>query len=344
MNDRIESLDTLKGLALLSVVLIHIRGYFIGETLQPDSLSFIVLNTARFAIPVFFLTSGYLFKKKLEEKEEKSYTRKYLRKLVYYYLLASALYLALQLVLIAVETFTGLTLPISRVNITGGLELLYNFIYTGNAVRGSLWFFTALIFSIGVIYTFEKYKKFDILLFTAGLLHLIGILANTYSVVSLPLPARDGFFFGLFYTSIGFKLSGKGLEVLKRHRQKLLITLPIFGVLNLLERAFITEVAGINPFFWQDYSFFTLPFALSIFLIGILYPNLGSQTRINLYGKYTLWGYILHQIIGSVLIGITILVGLIAGNNLLQNSALNLLTAVLAYTITMEAVIRYNNR
>lgn len=342
MTERIESLDTLKGLALLAVVVIHVRGLFIGREIEASVFDFILLNSARFGVPIFFLISGFLLKKKFEQRQDKKkYTIRYLRKLVFYYIVATGLYLTVQTGLIFLESVTGITLPRDISMEASFLSGLYSFIYTGYAVRMSLWFFPALIFSVGLIYLSEAFNKFKLLLISAGMLHIAGILTNTYQIVELPIPPRDALFFGLFYTVIGFKTGAIKIERIRSHRGKIVLTSGIFAVINIVERLFISEFAGFTPFFWQDYSFFTLPFAFSIFLLGLSWPEIGKNSRINTYGKYTLWGYILHQIVGGILIGLIKGVELITGWVLIQNSLNNLVITGLTFIITMETVLKY---
>lgn len=341
MTERIESLDTLKGLALFAVVVIHIRGEFIGKELVPGILDFIILNTSRFGVPLFFLISGFLLKKKFEQRDPKKYTANYVKNLVYYYVLATGLYLCLQTGLIFIESYTSISLPRS-VSMTSSLTgLVFDFFYTGYAVRVSLWFLTALIFSTLIIYFANRYRKINTLLLIAGLLHFIGIAVNSYQFFDLPIPPRDALFFGLLYTSIGFKIAELEIEEIRDHSSKLMWISGLLVLLHLAERFLITNFTGATPFFWQDYSFLTLPLTTSLLLLGLSIPDLGAETRLNTYGKYTLLGYIFHQIAGAILTGLAISIGAVSGISLLQNSIINLALVILTYILTMETVLKY---
>lgn len=340
MTERIESLDTLKGLALLAVVVIHIRGNFLNETAGEGIFDLTGFSIARFGVPVFFLISGFLLKKKFEEREEKPYIWKYIKKLSIYYILASALYLGLQTGLILLESYMGVTLPRDVSIETSLFRGLYNFLYTGSAIRGSLWFFPALAISALLIYLSEKYGKFNLLLVFSVILHVIGILTNTYQIFDIPIPPRDALFFGLLYTSIGFKIGNMNREKFSKHFNKIILASGMFLFLNIVENMILVKVTLIS-FIHQDYSFLTLPFVVSVFLLGLAKPDMGSSTRINLYGKYTLLGYILHQIGGGILTGLTIGLGSLTGLQLLTSSRWNLALTFLAYLLTMEAVIYY---
>lgn len=339
--ERIDSLDTLKGLALFAVVIIHIRGSFLtSQGLEDGLFDLTIFSVSRFGVPMFFLISGFLLKKKFKERDENRYTKKYLKKLLSYYLLASGLYLILQSALIVIEANTGITFPR---DISMGISLfegIYDVLYTGTAVRGSLWFFPALAISAGLIYFSEKLGRFNTLLGLSIGLHLLGILSNTYAIIDIPIPPRDAIFFGLVYTSIGFKLGGMRVKKISSYSTKLIAASVVFLLANVVENFVLMNSTGTS-FIFQDYSLFTLPFAVSLFLLGLTNPEVGNNTRINLYGKYTLLGYIFHQIGGGILTGLTIGIGSLIDMQLLTNSIWNLGLTLLTYVLTMETVIYY---
>ena len=339
--ERIDSLDTIKGLALLAVVIIHIRGNFLTtQGLDNGFFDLVLFSISRFGVPVFFLTSGFLLKKKFEERSERQYTKNYIRKLVFYYILATSLYFILQISLLFIEANTGLTLPRDISMETSLIDGLYEFLYTGTIVRGSLWFFSALAISTGLIYISEKFSVFNALLGLSIIFHIVGILANSYQVIGLNLPARDPLFFGLVFTSIGFKLAEKNLDRITDYSVEIAGFSAIFLLLNIVENMLLMGSTGIS-FVFQDYSFFTLPFALSVFLLALSKPGLGSDTRFNVYGKFTLLGYIFHQITGGLLTGLIMVAGSLIGFNLSANPVLNLFAVIFAYIITMELVTYY---
>lgn len=343
MTDRIESLDTLKGLAILAVVVIHLRGAFIGTELAGTIGDYVLLNLTRFGVPVFFLTSGFLLKTKLDEHEPVSYMRRYLYRLGYYYLIATVIYLTLQTALIILESMTGFTLPRDLGMSTEPLELLFNFFYTGYAVRMSLWFFPALIISASLLYLADQKGMLHAMVGLSVLLHAVGILTNAYGLLELPVPPRDALFFGLFYTAVGYKTATIPSERFEQYWKPLLGLVGVGIIGSLVERWFLTPVIDAQ-FFWYDYSVMTIPFAVGLFLFALSRPHIGKGSRLNTYGKYTLWGYVLHQVCGAALVGITLGIGMLTGTELLSNTYWNLLVTGSTFIITMEAVVWYETR
>jgi len=201
----------LKGVGILFIIFIHARGAFIGNGIFQNTLDFILLNTGRFAVPIFFLISGYLFGIKIEESKEFSYTVKYFKKLLKCYLIGSGLFLSFTLLAIFLNSFLGLGIvsSIIELNLTG-IEGLFNFLYLGKSIAPHLWFLTALIISIGIIYISQTYgKTFEV--FLAGfLLHLFAILTNTYNVIQVfPVPQHDAVFLVYYLLQLGSWL-GRG--------------------------------------------------------------------------------------------------------------------------------------
>lgn len=344
MEKRIESLDVLKGLGILAVIIVHFRGNFLGNEIAASSADIILLSLARFAVPIFFLTSGFLLKKKFEEKNRGEYIAKYLKKLVYFYILATALYLAINLAMLVIEPAVSFNLPVSITSDTSLSSILYNFFYTGYIVRPFLWFFPALIISSGLVYLSDLYGKINFLLGTAVALHITGIAINTYQMIELPIPPHDALFFGLIYVATGFKFGQFKLEKYRENYQWIVLAAILFTALNIVETFLIPPVSLGEAFFYHDYTLLTYPFALSVFLLALSRPKMLPNSRIATYGKHTLLGYIFHLAVGSFFMGLTILAGHITGYPLMQSSLMNIFIVLVTYIATMEGVTRYNKR
>ena len=71
VKGRIHSLDTLKGIALFFVVYIHARSFLSTWTVM-ENFNFLLANLSRFAVPAFFMTSGFLLALKLGEDSGRS--------------------------------------------------------------------------------------------------------------------------------------------------------------------------------------------------------------------------------------------------------------------------------
>src|SRR3989339_801182 len=88
VKQRLEEIDTLRGIAMSSMILIHTNAYFLG-----DKLSYFLWDYSQFAVPVFIFCSAYLgFKNRGHFKTFKSFfthlLNRFRRLLIPYYLFA----------------------------------------------------------------------------------------------------------------------------------------------------------------------------------------------------------------------------------------------------------------
>lgn len=340
--DRIHSLDVLKGIALFFVVIVHAKPYRGMEFF--DGLSFVLVNTARFAVPVFFLISGYLLSLKLKNSSGRKYVSRYLGRLFYMYVGATLVFLALNLILANLSELISPEVinEVIKLDIKG-LSGFFSLIYLGDAVSYHLWFLPALMISIAIVYLFSKIDRIQFLVFGAGLLHVIGILSNAYSIIGFSVPRVDAVFFGLFFTVTGFYLEGSDLKNRITDRSKLYLFL-MFVLLHLVERALISiYFPAARSFYIIDYSFFTAPMAVVIFLYAISNPDFLKTSRLKLYGGNSFWGYVLHPVVLAILMGMAMLIGKFSSLQLSETLVWQTAIVPLTYFLTMEGAIRFKS-
>ncbi len=96
MNKRLDEIDTLRGLSALSVILIHVSGFYVAFS----SIGFYSNQIVRFAVPIFILLSGFsLYYSDSTRKPDAyaSFILKRLQKIFMPYLLWSSVYLLLRI-------------------------------------------------------------------------------------------------------------------------------------------------------------------------------------------------------------------------------------------------------
>lgn len=341
MADRIESLDTLKGLSLLFVVYIHANLLFVDSSGLGYVIEFAMANTSRIAVPLFFLIAGYLYSKKLDEKNGLSYTKGYLKRISYYYVIGSVVYLFVKLGYSGISQLFDLNIVSQTIELNiWGLEGIFQFFYIGKAFAFHLWFLTALFYSVLLIYFFKKRDRIEELFLASIILHLIGILSNAYGILQfVPIPKTDMLFFGLFMTTAGFLVEEKSLAT---HSKDFYLTLTgIFGSLHLIERVAINWMRDVSPYFWNDYSLFTALFAISIFMYGLKNQKLGKNTFFNRYGPYTIWGYIIHVIALGLFVGITALIENILNISMMNSNIWVFSVTLVSYIAMMETILYF---
>lgn len=264
-----------------------------------NSLSFyleVSLNQlARFAVPFFFIISGYFYGKKIIGGNCPLETaRKTTIKLLILFLGWSVIYLTPYNLSTIPEL--GLLGPIKVVywNLSTLLSEPVSLIFEGTKVH--LWFLPSLIMCTlisGFLFKFG-YKKSLVIL--ASLLFIFGIFAKSYSNTefgfSISFNTRNGPFFGLILFVTGIYLSKKPTNSNCLFIGSLVF---LFGViLHFSEIVYLTKVHGESLF--QDYVFGTYFMGLGAAMISLSNSKLLSNELFANAGKMTLGIYASHFI------------------------------------------------
>ncbi|MEC5425945.1 acyltransferase [Virgibacillus sp. C22-A2] len=215
--ERNYSLDFIKFFAILAVVAIHtgtVRGVQIGG-IHGDDVDFVIDTLARFAVPFFFVASGYLLVQRMKEiaqkhpretmKPQLDYFRKYTIKLVKLWFAWFVFYFLFDLSIKFIETEK--TAPALQTMIIDYAANIFTFdlIYYGAGhSQYHLWFLLALIWSVIILFIFMKLKLLPYLVIISLGLNIFGLFGQSYSsFYEVTVNTRDALFFGLFYTSLG---------------------------------------------------------------------------------------------------------------------------------------------
>lgn len=289
---RIYSFDYLKFFAIVGIITIH-SGMFFG--FRAGGVAFfplgVVFNTlARFAVPFFFITAGFMFNLKANEKGILTYYKKYVPKLLIMYTAWSAVYLLNNAYS---NSFQGTPiLEFIKTNFS-----ITNFIYYGNKISEPLWFIPALFYSITIVALAKRFKILNIIFILAAILHITGLFGspqNYFHFVKFPLFTRDALFFGLFYVSLGAIMSEK--ENYKRFLKSYsfwAILSVVFFILLILERYFLLTLCEFK--FWGDFYISTIFLTFSLLMAALSKPELGKGSIITKLGKGTLGIYLIHS-------------------------------------------------
>lgn len=295
--ERNYAIDYLKFFAIYAVILIHagpfeevtllgLDGYYIDFTI--DTLS-------RFAVPFFFMASGYLFTKKMNSDNKNSvYFSRYISKLTQLFASWFIFYLIYEWFsnVIVTRDLTSVSETLGYIKENIRLEV---FIY-GAGPGYQLWYLAALIWSIVILYIFIHLNKLNLLLVISFGLNVAGLFGQSYSgLISLPFDTRDAVFFGLLYTAMGAYAAQNEYAVKTKigsvhHRTWLSLSI-IFSILLVIER-------GVTVFLFEgkigDYFLLSIPVAITLFLYALSNPELGKNTRISKIGKDSAGIYVIH--------------------------------------------------
>ncbi|XVH30503.1 acyltransferase [Haloferacaceae archaeon DSL9] len=299
MAERIYSIDAVRILAMVFIVVIHTNP-FEGVGAYGNALNFQIETTARFAVPFFFVTSGYFFARKTAGRDPTAYFVKRVRSIASLYgfgiLLASPVFVAGTAVRAGVESESVAgSVSVKLTEFVSPLEL----VYYGTSVSEILWFLPALLFSFGFVYLFVRFDKAAYLLPVALGFHVVGLLGASYTMfVDIPFRIRDGLFFGFFYTSLGYTIAARDWHPNAARSRHYLAATVVFGALHIAERYALGYLLPGRTFadgvYAPSYTIATALVTLSLFLFLLSRPRLGADTPLPSWGNYAVGIYIAH--------------------------------------------------
>ncbi|MBS4197603.1 acyltransferase family protein [Lederbergia citri] len=296
--DRIHSIDFMKGISIFIVVYFHTM-LFDGN--QINRLNIWLLLFPRFVIPFFFIASGFFLginiKKRLNYTK---YFKGYILKLVKVFVVWYFIYLIYDCVvnlLLAIHMGLEIKSEIARYFLSiPKLGVLY---YGMGNTSYHLWFLTALIWSMIILFLFIKLKKLHLLLVISLLLNIIGLFGQTYSgIFHLPLDTRDALFFGLFYTTLGCYIAfnfEKVKQLIAKVKAKTIIYLFILATILQAAESVITRIWLDGTKGGMGYYLSTIPLTVFLFLLLIKNKNFGHQSIISWIGKNAIGIYVAHM-------------------------------------------------
>lgn len=294
--DRIHSIDVVRLFAITAVIALHTAPF--SET---QTEIWVVINQAtRFAVPFFFVISGYLFAKKVQQRD-----------------LLVPVSLGLLKRLVAIWAFWSLiyTLPYE-------LNLLYKYGFVEQAIRTvnwklakiaadpilfafqgtkiHLWFIVSLALAIAITALYLRYwpsRSLYPLVFFSIMLYFFGMCAYSYSVtpigINFDFNTRNGPFFSLIFFVTGYILSQ--FTFWPRHLYYGVAIMIIGYAIQFIEVSYLYSAYRVFPTN-HDYvigTFFTGGGAAIIALSNHSLLHIRHLSRI---GKYTLGVYAIHYI------------------------------------------------
>jgi len=255
----------------------------------------------RFIIPFFFIVSGYLFGMKIKNRINQTfYFKRYSLKLIKIFISWYLLYFLFDFSMTVMYAFY------KGIEIKSVMEEFFNsninlgVIYYGEASASyHLWFLTALIWSISIMYIFIRLGKLKYLLIISLMFNILGLFGQTYSgIFYFSVETMDALFLGLFYTTAGCFIAYH-IEKFKRHLIKI-STLYIFflfilsSLIQVLE-SYITVVQLDGTRGGVGYYLSTIPLTLSLFMLLLKNSQFGKRSVFTFVGKNTLGIYLTHM-------------------------------------------------
>ncbi|PMN96826.1 fucose 4-O-acetylase [Vibrio splendidus] len=297
-SQHIASIELGRVIAILAIIGLH--GQMALTYWQIDEVPWIgyVLNqTARFAVPLFFLISGYLIQPKLTASPWTTFIN-YSKPLLKVWLAWSIICLVMPFNLAKVEEFGYLG---EREGYWGFLmSTPLNSFLEGGLVH--LWFIPALVCAVLIIALLIELKLNKLLLPIAIALYGYGVLAGSYATLTgleAPFFTRNGPFFGTLMVTLGFLIRQNQWKV---SSTKALVLLALGMLIHFAEAAWLTTFdVGFNM---NDFLFGTALWGMGVFMWLLANPNMGNYTWVRAISIRMLGIYVSHLLIIIILFNV----------------------------------------
>ncbi len=303
---RILSVDIFKLLAIIAVISLHTRPF---ETDVPHIndlygyLNLFINQFARFAVPFFFVVSGYFWGAGIKDEYQLiPNTLKLTKKVFTIFMFWCVIYLPLydaelnfqEPLQLLKDLFWGVHWHI-KVLLTHPLH----FLMEGSKVH--LWFLVGLLFSVSISAVFIYHKWLTGLVLSALALYAIGVLAGAYANTPIGLTigfnTRNGPFFGTLLFVSGYFMSG-----FKMTTHWLLYGFIIYCIGSLLQ---LTEIYILWTKFattpLQDYVFGTYFVGIGVAMMALSNHKALQSQVLSTIGQMTLGIYAIHYMFVDLL-------------------------------------------
>ena len=302
---RIQSVDSFRFLAIIGVIVIHTTPFKGGELRDTYDYFYVAINQgARFAVPFFFIVSGFFFAKKIRVRGSVlPVAAKILKRLGLIWLFFSMVYIIPYDLFSAFEY--GVVGPVKVVywNLENIISDPVRLVFEGS--KGHLWFLVSLANSVFITTLFLQYWKSNPLLpliIVSVALYIFGLLAKSYSETPLGLSidfnTRNGPFFSTVFFVLGYVLSY--MEFSHKHLAYGFMIMALGYGIHLCEIYYLYTAYGVSPAS-HDYVAGTVLIGLGVSLMALSGHPLLKIANASRIGKYTLGIYGIHFVFVDLL-------------------------------------------
>lgn len=304
---RIESVDTLRIVAIISVIAIHtapFKGILYHNT-NYEYLGLAINQFSRFAVPFFFVVSGYFWGIKVRDGNSPIAVSYKMGKRIGLLFLFWSLIYVVPFDKIVDSFFTHGFLGPAKVLYWNILDLsskpVIKLIMEGT--RFHLWFFIGLIHALFINTIFIQNKLIKSLILIAILLYLVGVLGNAYTLTPLGIKfppnfkVRYGPFFSTIFFTTGYLLSNIKVTP-KWFKFGFLITVTGYFV-HFLEIFILWRIFDIP--IEHEFVIGTFFIGLGVAMISLSNISFLRIKKINELGLMALGIYSIHMIFVDLL-------------------------------------------
>jgi len=282
-HQRNDTLDMIKLFASYMVVFIHVK--FFGE------FGLAIAALARFAVPLFFLVSGFYSYKITTEK-----VKKRIAHIFCLLIFAEGIYCLYDVLSLLLKQTPQEIIPYLYQYVKP-IKLLKLLVINAPIHTVHLWYLWAILYVYVILYFVVKWKIPDKLVFIVSLLALLLHLFLGEFLLAFKVDLSSAFVRNFALTGIPF--FGLGM-LAKKYSQKLcaipayvIVGCAIFGIAEVL----------LSWFFWGKNELYlgSLGILFSLTAIFVKYPNIKYPSILNSLTGCSTYIYILHLMVSGIM-------------------------------------------
>ncbi|MGF1718636.1 acyltransferase family protein [Vibrio kyushuensis] len=297
-SNKIASIELGRVVAMLAILSMHCQ-MFIGYWLIDGEswFGYIFNQSTRFAVPLFFLISGYLIQPKLLASPYET-LKAYSKPLLKIWLVWSVLSLAMPFNLGVLMEHGYIAERSGYWNYLMGSPL--NSFLEGGLVH--LWFIPALISAVAIMAFLLQSKQANLIIPVAVVLYSYGLLAGSYQIITdlePPFFTRNGPFFATLMVAIGFTIRQNNIAISSSKA----LALTLFGLFLHMGEAWNLHQLG-QTFNANDFLLGTAIWTVCCFLWLLSKPTLGNSPLVFALSKRVLSIYVSHMLVIIVMLNV----------------------------------------
>ncbi len=287
-TNKITSIELGRLVAIFLVVAMHCQ-MFLTYFLYQDTpwFGYIFNQSTRFAVPLFFLISGYLMQPKLMAAPMAT-VKSFCTPLLRVFIVWSVICALMPFNFHTVMTEGYLVERMGYWNYLGQAPL--NTLLEGGLVH--LWFIPALMIAALITALMVRFNQVRLLLPLAAVLYIYGVLAGSYQNITelwTPFFTRNGPFFSTLMFAIGFIIRQNSIQVSAAKAA----VLALAGMtVHFIEAYMLMDYK--QAFNTNDFVFSTMVWGTGVFLFLLAKPNLGNHAWVLNLSKSVLPIYVSH--------------------------------------------------
>jgi fucose 4-O-acetylase-like acetyltransferase len=270
------SVDLFKVIFAVFVVLIHVTAPIYQNGIATFENYYWYRYFLNYAVPFFFVSSGIF----LSSKDDEGF-KKYIKKIIKYYVVFSSIYIALKLIISLFHNGT-----------TKGLIGSFKLVKILNGSIGSfhLWFLASLVISCIIILALRSKLNYKQIVVISIVFYLCAH-SGAFNIVT-PIFQYGSISEGVLYISIGCYLTTIDVKRFKYPIPLLLIFSFVYFETSYLYKSQISKVFLVLAIFY-------------LCVICVKYSDLGKGLRLLKFAKYSLAVYILHVAVQIIITDIS---------------------------------------